>query len=148
MREASDAVDLIDTVQQALGQMGGMHSARDALTASATAEHGRITVVVNASGSIIKTMYAEDIKDLSFGQIAKATVQAAQAAAAEVTAKKQALIAPLEGMRSRMPRAEDLFEGLAELRAQMPQHVPAPLTPPSERAGAERHSDGHRILDR
>ncbi|MFE9789622.1 YbaB/EbfC family nucleoid-associated protein [Nocardia salmonicida] len=145
---AGDTADLIDAVGAALNQMKGLRGASDALTASATAEHGRITVVVNTSGSIIETRYADDINDLSYGQIARSTVQAAQSAAAKVAAKREALMAPVARMRSRMPKPEELFEGLAELRAQMPTHIPAPLTSPADRPPNERRTDGHRILDR
>ncbi|MEU2090956.1 YbaB/EbfC family DNA-binding protein [Nocardia beijingensis] len=145
---AADAADLIDAVGRALSQMRDLRGARDALTASATVKHGRITVVVNVSGSIIETYYAEDINTLSYGQIARATVQAAQTAAAKVAAEQETLLAPAAELRSRMPKPEDLFAGLAELRAQLPTHRPAPLTPPSENTLNDRRNDGHRILDR
>ncbi|MEU6832088.1 YbaB/EbfC family DNA-binding protein [Nocardia beijingensis] len=145
---AAEAAELIDAVGRALSQMRSLRGARDALTASATVEHGRITVVVNASGSIIETYYADDINTLSYGQIARATVQAAQAAAAKVAAKQETLLAPAAEMRSRMPKPEDLFEGLAALRAQLPKHTPAPLTSPSQNTLDDCRSDSHRILDR
>lgn len=156
-RAAADASDLMDSLQQAIGAMADARSTRDALTASESVEHGRITVVVNASGSIVRTEYAEGIDDLSYGQIARATVRAAHAAAAKVERKKQELLAPFTAMRAGMPKPEDMFEELAALRAQLPKPVRAPLTSPSERSegagpdygdAVQRSSDGHRILDR
>ncbi|WP_067844545.1 hypothetical protein [Nocardia lijiangensis] len=147
-RAAGEAADLIDAVAGALGKLTEMRSARDALTASATVEHGRITVVVNASGSIVETLYADGIDELSYGQIARATVQAAQAAAAEVERKKKALLGPLEALRLGMPSAQELPEELATLRAQLPEPMRAPLTPPADRAGGKPRRAGNRILDR
>ncbi|MRH89363.1 hypothetical protein GFY24_18235 [Nocardia sp. SYP-A9097] len=156
-RAASDATDLVDSLRQALGGLAAARGARDALTASASVEHGRITVVVNASGSIVRTEYADGIEDLSYGQIARATLRAAQAAAAEADRKKRELAAPFTSMRAELPLPEEMFEELAALRAQLPTAVPAPLTPPSERSESvgpeygdvvERRGDGHRFLDR
>ncbi|MFC9437136.1 YbaB/EbfC family nucleoid-associated protein [Nocardia sp. NPDC057030] len=146
-RAAGDAADLIEAVVGALGRLGEIRTARDALTASATVEHGRITVTVNASGSILRTEYAEGIDELSYGQIARATVQAAQQAAAKVQRQKTELMAPLTALRSGL-RPEDLSEELADLRKQLPEPARAPLTPPSERDAGTPHSADHRILDR
>ncbi|WP_040740418.1 hypothetical protein, partial [Nocardia tenerifensis] len=140
-RAASEAADLIEAVTAALGTLGDMRAARDALTASATVEHGRITVVVNASGSIVRTEYAEGIEELGYGQIARATVQAAQAAAAEVERKKRELLGPLGAMRLGMPSAAELPAELAALRAQLPEQARAPLTQP---AAGRRRGDGNR----
>ncbi|WP_330179068.1 hypothetical protein OHB26_21505 [Nocardia sp. NBC_01503] len=154
---AADAADLVDTLRQTIGRMAQARGARDALTASATVEHGRITVVVNASGSIVRTEYSDGIEELSYGQIARATVRAAQTAAAEVQLKKQELLAPFAALRANMPRLEERFTELAELRAQLPTQVRAPLTPPSERTesvdprygdAVRPHTGGHRFLDR
>jgi hypothetical protein len=101
-RLAGEATELIGAVSGLLEQLTDMRSTQAALTASATVEHGRITVVVDATGAIIETVYAEGIDELSYGQIARATVQAAQAAAAAVARKHTALLAPIEGMRAGM----------------------------------------------
>lgn len=147
-RVADEAADLLDSVVGVLGKLTEMRAASDALTASATVEYGRITVVVNASGSIVRTEYAEGIDELSYGQIARATVQAAQAAAAEVERKKKELLDPLMAMRARLPMVGELPEELAALRAQMPEQARAPLTPPAKRAAGRSRGDRSRILDR
>ncbi|CAM4525348.1 hypothetical protein NONI108955_43165 [Nocardia ninae] len=145
---ASDAIDFIDSVVGALGKMTDIRSASAALTASATVEHGRITVVVNASGSIMETVYAEGIDELSYGQIARATVQAAQKAAAEVERKKKELLGSLSGMRMGLPSMMELPEELVALRAQLPEPTRAPLTPPAERDAGGSRGKSNRILDR
>ncbi|MFI9504710.1 YbaB/EbfC family DNA-binding protein [Nocardia sp. NPDC052566] len=147
-RAAGEAADLIDAVAGALDTLAEMRAGRDALTASATVEYGRITVVVNASGSIVRTVYAEGIDELGYGQIARATVQAAQAAAAEVERKKKELLGPLAAMRFGMPAAQDLPEELAALRAQLPEPTRASLEPPAERAAGKPRGGSNRIMDR
>ncbi|MFI6999113.1 YbaB/EbfC family nucleoid-associated protein [Nocardia sp. NPDC050175] len=145
-RLAEDASGLLDAFGQTFGHLAELARSRAELTASASAERGRITVTVNASGSIIATKFAGAVDDLSYSQIARATLQAAQRAAAKITRKEAELRAPLIERQSAMPRLEDMFSELAELRKKMPKAVPAPLTPPSERN--ERPATGHRILDR
>ncbi|MET7768248.1 YbaB/EbfC family nucleoid-associated protein [Nocardia sp. NPDC005366] len=154
---AGEAAEVVDVLTNALGRMMEARAARDALTASASVERGRVTVVVNASGSVVRTVYSEDIADLGYAQIARATVRAAQAAAAEVARKRQELLAPLTELRDRLPKPEDMFGELAALRDQLPRPLPAPLTAPSERSGATgpeygdavpREGNSHRILDR
>lgn len=145
-RAAAETADLFDSVTETLGRMAGIRGAVAALTATASAEHGRITVTVNASGSIIETVYADELRGVSFGQIARATVKAAQAAAAEVETEKARLLAPLTTRANSLPQITDLFPDLAAFRAQMPQPLRAPLTAPS--TNAEQPDDRHRILDR
>lgn len=145
---ASMAADLIDAVTGAIGRLDEMRSASAALTASATVEHGRITVVVDASGSIVRTIYAEGADQLGYGQLARATVQAAQAAAAEVERKKKELLSSLAGLGPGLPMAADLPAELAALRAQVPDPKRAPLTAPAERASGGERAARDRILDR
>ncbi|GGO01343.1 hypothetical protein [Nocardia rhizosphaerihabitans] len=147
-RLAGEATELIGAVSGLLEQLTDMRSTQAALTASATVEHGRITVVVDATGAIIETVYAEGIDELSYGQIARATVQAAQAAAATVARKHTALLAPIEAMRAGMSAPIDLPPDLAALRAQLPEPARAPLTPPAERTAGETRAGQSRILDR
>lgn len=145
-RLAEEASELVDAFGQTFGQFADLSRIQTELTASATAERGRITVTVNASGSIIATKFAAAVDDLSYSQIARATLQAAQRAAAKVERKKEELRAPVAEKRSGLPRLEDMFAELAELRKQMPTAQRAPLTPPAERD--DRPAPGHRILDR
>lgn len=130
--KANQAAELIDTVLGAMGQLGELRAAGAALTASATVEHGRITVTVDATGSIVHTSYHAGIEELSYGQIARATVRAAQQAARKVKSKQAGLFAPMAALAV-LPEAGELPPELAELRAQMPQPISAPLTRPARR---------------
>ncbi|MFI5779346.1 YbaB/EbfC family DNA-binding protein [Nocardia sp. NPDC051570] len=133
-RFIADVAQLLDSFSAAMAQVSDMRRQRDALTGEASVERGRITVVVNASGSIERTIFAEDIDDLSYAQIARATLQAAQQAAAEVKHKAEALAGTLQQTRARMPQLPDLIDGMPQLHADIAPPPPAPLTPPGERA--------------
>lgn len=137
-RLAEQTNQLIDTLQQALGKFGDIRSAQQAMTASASAEHGRITVTVNMSGSIVRTEFSDEVDELGHGAIARGILQAAQQAAAEALRKREELTAPLRALRAGMPRVEEgMRQGamarIAGLRDELPRPVRAPLTPPSER---------------
>src|SRR6266568_2564872 len=103
-RLVTDTVQFLDNVRAAIAQSTDARARRDALTGSASVERERITVVVNASGSIVETLFSEDVDDLTYSQIARATLQAAQLAAAEVKQKTEELFAPIRAARARMPQ--------------------------------------------
>ncbi|MCX4093069.1 YbaB/EbfC family nucleoid-associated protein [Nocardia sp. alder85J] len=132
-RLVSDFAQFLDSFHDVMAQLIDARQQRDALTASASVERGRITVEVNASGSVVRTIFTEDVDDLSYGQIARATVQAAQQAAAEVRRKAEELLAPLHAARARLPKIGDFIEGVPTLEDRIAAPPPAPLTPPSER---------------
>lgn len=133
---AEQTSELIDHFQQAVGRIADARSALRAMTATASAEHGRIVVTVDVTGAIARTEFSDEVADLPYGAIARGIVAAAQHAAAEVRRKREELMAPLQALRARMPAVDEHLPGLtmlAGLRAELPQQVPAPLTPPSER---------------
>lgn len=132
-RLITETTQFLDAFRGVMTQADETRRMRDALTGSASVERGRITVVVNASGSITETTFAEDVGDLTYGQIARATLQAAQQAAAEVKRKTDELLAPMLAARAQMPQLVDLIQGMPSLRAEMTEPPAAPLTPPSER---------------
>lgn len=152
--------EMIDNIQEAIGRIADTRRLQQAMTVTASAEHGRITVTVDATGSITRTVFSDDVSDLPYGAIARGIVAAAQHAAAESRRRREELMAPLKALRARMPTVEEHLPGmtvLAGLRAEMPQPVPAPLTPPSEREqysgldygdDMERQDPAPRILDR
>ncbi|WP_216897429.1 hypothetical protein [Nocardia alni] len=132
-RLITDAAEFLDSIQSAIAQAGDTRRRRDALTGSASVERGRITVVVNASGSIIATTFSENVDDLTYSQIARGTLQAAQQAAAHVRSKTEELLAPMLAARAKMPNLSDLIRGVPVL-PELPTVPPAaPLTPPGER---------------
>lgn len=132
-RLAADAAQMLADMQKAFGAMADVRKRREALTASAGMERGRITVVVDASGVIVETRYSDDIDDLSYGEIARATVQAAQRAAAEASAETEELMAPLRALRARVPGLLGMVPGLPDLREEMPSPRKASLLSPAMR---------------
>lgn len=133
-RLITDAAQFLEAVSGVIAQANAARRQRDALTGSASVERGRITVVVNASGSIIETVFADDIGDLTYGRIARATLQAAQQAAAEVKRKTDELLAPIVTARAAMPQLSDLIEGMPPLPEKYAAPPPAvPLTSPEDR---------------
>ncbi|MBU3064868.1 YbaB/EbfC family nucleoid-associated protein [Nocardia sp. NEAU-G5] len=135
-RLAEQTSELVDNFQQAMSRIADARSAQRTMTATASAEHGRIVVTVDVTGAITRTEFSDKVADLPYGAIARGIVTAAQHAAAEVRRKREELLAPLRALRARMPTVDEHLPGLtalAGLRAELPQPVPAPLTPPSER---------------
>ncbi|MGF6882748.1 DNA-binding protein YbaB [Nocardia sp. GAS34] len=152
-RQLADATsELIDNFQQAIGRIADTRRLQQAMTVTASAEHGRISVTVDATGAITRTEFSDDVSDLPYGAIARGIVAAAQHAAAKSRRRREELMAPLMALRARMPAVEEHMPGLAvlaELRAELPQPVPAPLTPPSEReqySGLDYGDDVERRL--
>jgi hypothetical protein len=145
-------------LRTAFGTLADLRKQRDALTASATVQRGRITVVVNASGAVIETRFADDIGDLSYSEIAQATVQAAQQAAERAADELEELTATVRELRARVPRLHEMVPGLPDLRAELPGRRKASVEPPSMRedvtAGMEfedavEYDSGHRsVMDR
>ncbi len=81
--------EMLAGAQTVVGALADARKQRESLTASVSVERGRITVVVDATGAIIETRFSDEVGDLSYSAIARATVQAAQQAAAEVAAKSE-----------------------------------------------------------
>ncbi|WP_433727827.1 YbaB/EbfC family nucleoid-associated protein [Nocardia sp. CA-129566] len=132
---------VLDEVQQQFRAIAKVQQRRSELTASATVRK-RITVTVNADGTIIETKFASDIDELSYTEIAKAVTEAAQQATAEVMRKAQELMMPLHDRRARLPKLSDLIEGMPDLSAEMPKAPKASLAPPNadERRAADDDS--------
>ncbi|MEV0252260.1 YbaB/EbfC family nucleoid-associated protein [Nocardia sp. NPDC050712] len=129
-------VAVLEGVQQQFRTIARIQQSRAALTASATARK-RVTVTVNASGTIIETKFGSGIEDLSYSEIARAITEAAQQAHAEVGRKTEELMAPLQQQRARLPKLSDLVEGMPDLSP--PELPPVSLAPPGspERAAAD-----------
>ncbi|MEV4124604.1 YbaB/EbfC family nucleoid-associated protein [Nocardia sp. NPDC049707] len=121
---------VLDEVQQQFQAIAQVQQQRAELTASATVRK-RITVTVNADGTIIETKFGSGIEELSYGEIAKAVTEAAQQAAAEVARKAQELMLPLHDRRARLPKLSDLIEGMPDLSAEMPKAPRISLAPPN-----------------
>ncbi|MFG1794408.1 YbaB/EbfC family nucleoid-associated protein [Nocardia sp. NPDC049149] len=118
-----------EEVQRQFRSIAQIQQARAELTASATVRK-RVTVTVNADGTIIDTKFGPGIEELTFPEIAKAVTAAAQQACAEVGRKAQELMAPLQERRARLPKVSDLIEGMPDFRGDQPVEPEVPLAPP------------------
>ncbi|MFI6870206.1 YbaB/EbfC family nucleoid-associated protein [Nocardia sp. NPDC050406] len=134
--------DILDGLAQQLQDITRLQRERAALTASATTAGKRVTVTVNADGTVIETRFASDIADLDYMEIAKAVTEAAQRAAADVARRSRELMAPLEQNRRRLPKLADLVPGMPDLSKEMvPPEPPVVSTAPPnapERLAAQR----------
>ncbi|APB01569.1 hypothetical protein NS506_07549 [Nocardia seriolae] len=117
---------------------------RAALTASATVRGKRVTVTVNADGTVIETRFGSGIEDLDYPEIGKAVTEAAQQAAAEVARQSRDLMAPVSQNRNRLPKLADLVPGMPDLSAELaiPEAPVVSTAPPKspERLGGFRES--------
>lgn len=124
---------VLEEVQQQFKLIAQIQQDRAQLTASATVRK-RVTVTVNADGTLIETKFGPDIADLNYGEIARAVTEAAQQAAAEVARKAGALMTPLQEKRARLPKITDLIEGMADIVPPVPEAPPVSLEPPDRHA--------------
>ena len=132
-RAKADLADLLDTVNTHIRSIADAQRQRTELVATATAREGRIQVTCNADGVPIETVFADDIDDLDYDDIAMAVTEAAQDAAAEVARRAEELIAPVRRSRSRLPSLSSIVTDLPDLRAKMPEPQRASFDPPSAR---------------
>ncbi len=132
-RTKADFADLMDTVNGHIRSIADAQRKRTALTATASAQEGRVTVTCNADGVPIDTVFSDDIDDLDYDEIAIAVTEAAQDAAMAVARKAEKLMAPIKKTRSRLPSLSAMVEGLPDLRAKTIEPERAPFDPPAER---------------
>jgi len=112
---------------------------RTQLTATGTARGKRVTVTVNADGTVIETKFTANVADLSYSELARAMTEAAQQAAAEVARKRTELMQPLTEARARLPKWSDIVESMPDVTSRMPKAPEVSLAPPDspERRAAD-----------
>ncbi|MBL1075208.1 YbaB/EbfC family nucleoid-associated protein [Nocardia sp. 2] len=145
----NDLQDILDGLSLQLRTITQLQRERAALTASATVRK-RVTVTVNADGTVIETKFSADIDDLDYPEIAKAVTEAAQQAAAEVARKGQAVMAPVSRNRDRMPTLTDLIPGMPDLKGEL-SVPPAPhvsTAPPGSTERGAAHTDSASDAER
>ncbi|RJO72083.1 YbaB/EbfC family DNA-binding protein [Nocardia panacis] len=125
----AQTVALLEEVQQQMVEIARIQRERALLTATATARR-RVTITVNADGTVIDTQFHSDIEDLTYPEIARAMTEAAQQASADVARKAAELMTPLQERRARLPKLSELIEDMPDVR--VPVAPPAPLTPARE----------------
>lgn len=125
-----ELAELLTAFDQQVRTIADIHEHRARLTASGTACRKRVTVTVNAEGTVIETRFASDIAELGYADIARGVTEAAQQAAAEMSRKTAELMRPLTDQRARMPKLSDLIEGMPDLTARVPPRPPVSTAPP------------------
>lgn len=123
----SDMAEILGEVEAQMRVIAGIQRSRSALVGTGSVRRNRVTVSVNADGTVIETKFGQGIEDLTHSEIAKAVTEAAQKAAGHLAEQHAALMAPLQERRARMPKLSDLVEGMPDLRlAEPPQPSLAP----------------------
>lgn len=143
----AELASMIDEFQQQMLVLGEMQQKRAQLMATGYALQKRVTVVVNADGTVIETKLDDDLEDLSLYELGKAVTEAAQAAANELARKSAELMNPIQERRGRMPKMSDLIEGLPDLTARIPEPIPASTAPPNSPERQERNESVMTFTD-
>jgi len=128
--------DLMEDIQSTLQTITRLQHERVALVGRASVRRGRITATVNADNVLVDLKFHRDIDDLTHAELARAIIEATQAAAADLAQKSKELMQPLQEQRSRLPKLSDLVPGMPDLRDRMPAPEPPPLTKPKADHGA------------
>ncbi|MGW2660337.1 YbaB/EbfC family nucleoid-associated protein [Nocardia tengchongensis] len=147
-RAKADFTDILDDFRDQMRTITQLQQQRAAVTASASVRGKRVTVTVNADGTVIETKFASNIDDLDYPEIAKAVTEAAQQASAEVARRSREIMAPVSQNRNRLPRLTELVPGMPDLTEalRIPEPPVVSTAPPKapERRVADPDSDGSR----
>ncbi|MFJ9362876.1 YbaB/EbfC family nucleoid-associated protein [Nocardia sp. NPDC101769] len=115
----ADLAEILDGFANQMRVITQLQRERAALTVSATVRGKRVTVTVNADGTVIETRFGSGIEDLGYAEIAKAVTEAAQQAAAEVARRGRDIMAPVSQNRNRLPKLTDIVPGMPDLSKQL-----------------------------
>ncbi|MBU3068089.1 YbaB/EbfC family nucleoid-associated protein [Nocardia sp. NEAU-G5] len=141
-RLIADTAEVLDGIHEVITSLADARARCRALTVTATAERGSITVMADGSGALAGIEFAYDTEQLGYTRLARSTVQAAQAAGAEVRRRADAIMTPLRERLERLPGPAEVIHGLPA-RGAIPPPPPALLTPPGARDPAPG-TDGAR----
>lgn len=130
-RDKEELVALIGETKDQLRAIVEIQRARADLVGTGSALRNRVTVTVNADGTVIETKFGAGIEDLSYSEIARAVTEAAQKAAKDLADRHRTLVEPLESRRARMPKLADLIEDMPDLN--LPEASKPSLAPPYSR---------------
>jgi DNA-binding protein YbaB len=137
--------DLMDDIQSTLQTVARLQRERAALVGRATVRRGRVSVAVNADNVLVDVQFGRDIEDLDYPELARAIVEATQAATVDVGRKSKELMQPLQEQRARLPKLSDLVPGMPDIRGRLPVPEPPPWTrPASGRADADAEAVARR----
>ncbi|WP_216911431.1 YbaB/EbfC family nucleoid-associated protein [Nocardia sp. NBC_01377] len=125
----ADLAAILDEARDQMRAIAGIQRARAALVGTGSVRRNRVTVSVNADGTVIETKFGQGIEDLNHSEIAKAVTEAAQKAAKHLADQHTALMAPVQERRARLPKLSDLIEDMPDLR--VPEAPEPSLAPPN-----------------
>ncbi|MBB5912897.1 DNA-binding protein YbaB [Nocardia transvalensis] len=123
---------LLSSFDKQVQTIAEIQQRRVRLTAAGTAAGKRVTVTVNADGTVIDTRFGPDAYDLNPAELGRAVTEAAQRATAELARRTAELMRPLTAERARLPKMSDLIEGLPDLTERMPVTPPPSTAPPND----------------
>lgn len=123
--------DVMAAFDDQMAVIADLQRRRSQLIASGTARGKRVTVTVNADGTVIETKFTADVSDLSYSELARAMTEAAQQAVAELTRTRTELMRPLTDARARMPKLTEIVEGMPNLTPRIPKAPEVSLAPPN-----------------
>ncbi|MET7768233.1 YbaB/EbfC family nucleoid-associated protein [Nocardia sp. NPDC005366] len=135
-----EVAQVLDDVAQIVTGLADAQRGHRRLTASGSAENGRIVVIADASGAVAEVVFGDGVENLGYHRIATATVRAAQQAANAAKDKSDELLTPLRTALARLPKLSDFLDARTPDRAAVSDEIPPPppalLTPPRERVPA------------
>jgi hypothetical protein len=104
---------ILDAVRDEIAAVAHAQRERAALTATASGADGRVTVTVDANGTVIDTRFSADVATLPYAEIASAVTATAAAAAQEVRGKGAEIM-------DRVRREHPALPNLSEIAPQVP----------------------------
>ncbi|MBF6351435.1 MULTISPECIES: YbaB/EbfC family nucleoid-associated protein [Nocardia] len=123
--------DILDGFRRSMDEIAVIKAKQAQLFVTGYAEDKRVMIRVDAQGEIVETLFADDISDLTYDEIAEAVTAAARAARVELTARSEEILQPLREQQAKLPSLTDLVAGLSEAG----NYAPDP-------AGRDKSSDG------
>ncbi|MFQ6395308.1 YbaB/EbfC family nucleoid-associated protein [Nocardia sp. KC 131] len=126
----SQLADLLEGFQEQMGEITRIQQRTAAVVATGEAEQRRVTVCLNAEGTVIETRFADDIGDLDYEEIAAAVTAAAQAAKADLSRQLAEIHGPLLEQRARLPKLTDIVTDMPDLGGYTPVAPKVSAAPP------------------
>ncbi|WP_327120822.1 YbaB/EbfC family nucleoid-associated protein [Nocardia sp. NBC_01730] len=121
--------DVVDAVRAGMDSIAVAQRRRAELTATGSAGGGRVSVSVNADGVVIDVRFGDDVGELSYGEIAAATLCAAQDAAARVREATVELLRGVQEDQARMPKISEFLPGMPDVLEMLPEAPEVSVAP-------------------
>ncbi len=124
----AELTSILSEVKDQFRTIARIQSERADLVGTGSVLRNRVTVTVNADGTVIETRFGVGIEDLSYSEIARAVTDAAQRASEDLARRNAELMEPMQNRRARLPKLSDLIEDMPDLR--LPDPPKPSLAPP------------------